>query len=252
VSAGLYLQGLVLVLWLSEQVGRPGLRVPQAVRGLLRMVPFGAAAALSLAVVTGLLVSPHLENWWILQKGITAELRQSRDYLVYFRTTDFFPWELRQTAEYLRAHTRPDETVQVYGMDPYLLFLAQRLSATPYIYAYDLDVDAALTGSNLPDGLHPTWQQAERIRELRDEHERDFLARLEAAPPAAFVFLNRSPLITDDDDAWQDFAEHSPVSASWVASHYEQTAVFGEDRVWMRRHVAVEAPLSQPSPGARP
>jgi hypothetical protein len=252
VSAGLYLQGLVLVLWLSEQVGRPGLRVPQAVRGLLRMVPFGAAAALSLAVVTGLLVSPHLENWWILQKGITAELRQSRDYLVYFRTTDFFPWELRQTAEYLRAHTRPDETVQVYGMDPYLLFLAQRLSATPYIYAYDLDVDAALTGSNLPDGLHPTWQQAERIRELRDEHERDFLARLEAAPPAAFVFLNRSPLITDDDDAWQDFAEHSPVSASWVASHYEQTAVFGEDRVWMRRDVAVEAPLSQPSPGARP
>jgi hypothetical protein len=238
VSAGLYLQGLVLVLWLSEQLGRPRASVDGAVRGLLRVVPFFAAAALSLAVVTGLLVSPHLENLWILQKGITAELRQTRDYLVYFRTGDFFPWEMRQTADYLRAHTKPEDKVQVYGMDPYLLFLAQRLSATPYIYAYDLDVDTALTGSSLPEGLHPTWQQAERIRELRDDHERDFLRRLEAEPPSAFVFMDRSPLMTEDEDAWKDFAEHSPVSALWVAEHYRPTATFGDDRVWMRRDLA--------------
>jgi hypothetical protein len=205
---------------------------------LLRLVPFGAACGLGLAVVGALLSSPHLENWWILQKGVTAELRQSKDYLVYFRTADFFPWEMRETAAYLRAHTKPEDTVQVYGMDPYLLFLADRMSATPYIYAYDLDVDAALTGSSLPEGLHPTWAEAEKIRALRDEHERDFLRRIQAAPPAAFVFMDHSPLISEDDDAWLDFAGHNAKSAPWVSEHYKQTAAFGDDCVWMRRDLA--------------
>ncbi len=238
VSAGLYLQGLVLVIGLSERLGRSAEDGPPELARLLRLLPFGAAFAIGLAVVAALLTSPHLENWWILQKGVTAELRQSKDYFVYFRTVDFFPWEMRQTAAYLRSHTRPDDTVQLYGMDPYLLFLADRRSATPYIYAYDLDADAALTGSSLPEGLHPTWDQAEQIRALRDAHERDFLARIEAAPPAAFVFMDHSPLISEDDDAWLDFAEHNERSAPWVREHYKQTAAFGDDCVWMRKDLA--------------
>jgi len=242
VSAGLYLQGLVLVVWLSEQLGRPESDarspMPVAVGRLLRLVPFAAATGMSLAVVTALLVSPHLENYWILQKGITAELRRSHDYLVYFRTGDFFPWEMRQTAEYLDAHTAPDDTVQVYGMDPYLLFLARRKSATPYIYAYDLDLDTALTGSQLPEGLHPNGEQAETIRAIRAEHERDFLEKVKVARPAAFVFMDRSPLITNDDDAWVDFADHNPTSAPWVTENYKETAAFGDDCVWMRRDLA--------------
>ena len=144
----------------------------------------------------------------------------------------------RQTADYLREHTKPDDRVQLYGMDPYLLFLAERSSATPYIYAYDLNVDAALTGSSLPEGLHPTWAQAERIRALRNEHERDFLARVKASAPAAFVFMDRSPLISEDDDAWLDFADHNPTSAPWVSEHYVETAAFGDDCVWLRRDLA--------------
>ena len=242
VSAGLYLQGLVLVVWLSEQLGSPAATVDAFVARFLRTVPFGAASALALAVVLALLGSPHLENWWILQKGITPELRLSKDYLVYFRTADFFPWEMRQTAAYLKAHTKETDRVQEYGMDPYLLFLAERLSATPYIYAYDLDVDTALTGSSLPEGegLHPTWAQAEVIRAIRDAHEKDFLARLLASPPAAFVFMDHSPLISEDDDAWLDFADHNPTSAKWVKANYKQTAAFGDDCVWMRRDLSTD------------
>jgi len=245
VSAGLYLQGIVFVVWLSEQLGRPLDKATMpAVRSLLRLVPYGASAALSVSIVMALLTSPHLENWWILQKGITPELRASRDYLVYFKTADFYPWELRQTAAYLRAHTGPDDRVQVYGMDPYLLFLADRLSATPYIYSYDLDVDTALTGSSLPEGLHPTWTQAEVIRQIRDDHELDFLSRIQAAPPAAFVFFDHSPLISDDDDAWRDFASHNALSAPWVSEHYRQTAAFGDDCVWLRKDLAVGEPVT--------
>lgn len=235
VSAGLYLEWLVIVVWLWERHGRSGLLGRNGAQGIVRLVPIAAAGVLALAVTTGVQASSHLTNHWILAKGILAEQRASRDYLVYFRTTDFFPWEMRETAQYLREHTSPTDRVQEYGMDPYLLFLAQRKSATPYIYAYDLNVDTALTGSDLPEGLHPNGQESNRIRAIRDAHEDDFLARLKAEPPAAFVFMDKAPLMTEDADAWLDFAEHNPSSAAWVTERYKQTAVFGDDRVWMRR-----------------
>jgi hypothetical protein len=241
VSAGLYLQGLVLVMWLSEQMSGPFDGIPLVVTRLLRLVPPAAAATLGIGVVLSLLGSPHLDNWWILQKGVTPELRQSRDYFAYFRTQDYFPWDMRQAAHYLDEHTEPNDTVQLYGMDPYLLFLARRKSATPYIYAYDLDVDTALTGSALPEGVHPTAFEAERIRTIRDEHERDFLERIQAHPPAAFVFMDRSPLITDDD-AWLDFATHNDKSAGWVREHYKQTAAFGDDCIWLRTDLSADLP----------
>jgi hypothetical protein len=238
VSAGLYLEWLVIVVWLWESHGRGRALHREEARGIARLVPFAAAASLALAVATGVQTSAHLTNHWILAKGTTPELRATRDYMVYFRTVDFFPWELRQTAQYLRDHTSATDRVQEYGMDPYLLFLAERASATPYIYAYDLDVDAALYGSDLPEGLHPDGYESERIREMRDAHEADFFARLQSAPPAAFVFMDRAPLITESEDAWLDFAEHNPTSAPWVLDHYKQTAVFGDDRVWLRRDLA--------------
>jgi hypothetical protein len=159
---------------------------------------------------------------------------------------------MRETARYLREHTAPDDRVQEYGMDPYLLFLAQRRSSTPYIYAYDLDMDAALYGSDLPEGLHPDENESRRIRAIRDAHEEDFLARLKADPPAAFVFMDRAPLMTEDMDAWLDFAEHNATSAAWVAGRYKQTAVFGDDRVWLRRDRAEGiAEVARPPPPPR-
>jgi hypothetical protein len=233
VSAGLYLEWIVIVVWLWEKYGRD--RTGGDPSAFARLVPFAAAGVVALTVATGVQSSAHLVNHWILAKGITAEQRQSRDYLVYFRTSDFFPWEMREAAAYLRAHTNPDDRVQEYGMDPYLLFLAERRSATPYIYAYDLDVDTALYGSDLPEGLHPSWEESLRIRAIRDAHETDFLKRLQDDPPAAFVFMDRAPLMTEDEDAWADFTEHNPTSAPWVSAHYKQTAIFGSDRIWLRR-----------------
>jgi hypothetical protein len=238
VSAGLYLQWIAIVVWLWESHGLRGVAAEERAPRLARLVPFVAAGSLALVVATGVQASTHLSNQWILAKGTSPELRASHDYLVYFRTIDFFPWELRQTAQYLREHTSPTDRVQEYGMDPYLLFLAERASATPYIYAYDLDVDTALYGSDQPEGLHPSGQEQQRIRDIRDAHEADFYARLKSAPPAAFVFMDRAPLITESDDAWLDFAEHNPTAAPWVVEHYKQTAVFGDDRVWLRRDLA--------------
>jgi hypothetical protein len=41
-------------------------------------------------------------------------------------------------AEYVREHTRPDDTIAVLGSEPEIYFYAQRHSATGYIYTYSL------------------------------------------------------------------------------------------------------------------
>jgi hypothetical protein len=232
VTAALHLEWLLLVVWLWERF-----RATPRRRVFARMVPYLAGTALAVKIATYLTTSPHVQNLWILSKARDAAERSSHDYLVYFRDGDYFPWELRQTAAYLKAHTKPEDRVQIYGMDSYLLFLAERLSATPYIYVYDLNADAALGGSWLPDGPHPNAAQAAVIRRMRDEHERDMLTRVKKEPPAAFVFFDKSPL-TSNGDSFADFSEHCPESAAWVREHYRETASFGEDHVWMRLDLA--------------
>ena len=48
-----------------------------------------------------------------------------------------FPESLR-IAEYVREHTRPDDTIAVLGSEPQIYFYSQRRSATGYIYVYGL------------------------------------------------------------------------------------------------------------------
>jgi hypothetical protein len=204
-------------------------------RPLGRFVALAAAAALALEHAANMKGSPHTRNVWILAGGETAQKRSLQEYFDTFKSYDFFPWDMRKTAEYLDSVTQPNARVQEYGMDPYILFLAHRHSATPYIYAYDLDDDAALDGgwSNRPDDA-----QIAKIGAARDAHERDMLARLKAAPPEAFVFVDHAPLMTYPD-AWEDFRHCCGESAWWLASHYHPARSFGEIHVWLRDDMPV-------------
>jgi hypothetical protein len=244
VTAGVHLQWLALAAWFGERA-----RVAQRRWALVRLAPLAAALLVAFRVATAMEDSPHVRATWLLWSGGTAEGRSTREYFAHFPETDFFPFEMRQAAAFLRDHTRETDRVQTYGMDPYVLFLARRLSATPYIYAYDLDVDAALAGGT---GGMPNDAQAERIRAIGREHEADLLARLQAKPPAAFVFFDQSPLISDYD-AREDFAAHCPDAASWFEPRYREVARFGHDHVWLRADVSPELPaLESPGRGDEP
>ena len=244
VTLGLSAEWLLIVAFLAEKFrGAPKKRT------FTRLVPFVAAVTLATKVGINMQGSPHINDIWILAKANDAEDRASHDYLIYFTNTDFFPWEMRQVAGYLQSNTKPDDQVQIYGMDPYVLFLAQRTSPTPYIYAYDLNADAALGGSWLPQGVHPNPEQAAKIHEIVDAHDADMLAKLEAKPPAAFVFFDGSPL-TSEGDAYIDFLDHCPRSGPWMKDHYKKTAAFGHDQIWMRSDLAdglAVSPESHPS-----
>jgi hypothetical protein len=237
VTAAAHLQWLVLVGWAAERA-----RVAQRRLAAVRLLPIAAAAILAFRVATDMEESPYIRATWLLWGAATPAARSTRAYFDHFPEPDFFPFELRETADYLRAHTKEDDRVQTYGMDPYVLFLAERESATPYIYAYDLNVDAALAGGT---GGHPDVAQAKTIRAMRDAHEEDMMGRLEGTPPAAFVFIDGSPLLSRTD-AWDDFEEHCPRSAPWVKGRYRETAQFGHDHVWLRVDLAErEPPLPQ-------
>lgn len=208
-------------------------------RSLGRLAAVLVAVAYALEVTASMKGSPHTRNVWILAGGETPERRSTEEYFNTFKSHDYFPWEMRQAADYLREKTSETARVQVYGMDPYILFLARRRSATPYIYAYDLNDDAALDGgwSNRPTPFDVT-----RIKAARDAHEQDMLARLRAAPPEAFVFIDRAPL-TSYPDAWEDFRHCCDESAKWVATKYHPARSFGEMHVWLRDDIAGDEEL---------
>jgi len=216
---------LIVAAMLAEHV-----RSAPRHRPLGRYVALGAAAALSFEVASSMQASPHLRNVWILAGGETPKRRADPEYFATFRTNDFYPWEMREAARYLDRSTPSDARIQVYGMDPYLLFLARRKSATPYIYAYDLNADAALDGGWQNE---PSDEQANRIKQVRTDHERDMLAKLEARPPAAFVFIDGSPLTTYPR-ALDDFRHCCAESAAWVDAHYHPTQSFEQFHVWLK------------------
>jgi hypothetical protein len=237
-TAGTWIAVLAVLVALWERH-----RAAPRAQGASRLAILGLGAAVSWHVASGLAASPNLRNVWILALGDTAELRAEREYLDHFKTDHYSLWDMREAAAMLRASTGPYDRVQTYGMDPYLLFLAERRSATPYVYAYDLDAAAALAGgwSN-----RPTDGQRFHIAQARDEHERDMLRRVREKPPAAFVFMDHAPLVAYPD-AFEDFQNSCPESAAWVSEHYRETSVFGIYRVWLRNDLPAP-PAGPPAP----
>ena len=237
-TAGVHLQWLAFVAWLTQSGLRRGSRThADTFLGLREsaapIAPIAVSAAIAFGVARATQGSPYLQAHW-LDRDPSDARRQTREYFEHYALPDFFPFEMRQAAAYLAAHTARDDRVQIYGMDPYVLFLAARLSATPYIYAYDLNADAALAGGAL---TRPNPEEAARIQSIRSAHEADLLSRLAARPPAAFVFFDRAPLLSEAD-AWHDFQVHCPKAAAWVSGRYGETQRFGYDRIWLRRDLA--------------
>lgn len=161
--------------------------------------------------------------------GIYATWEERAKYV----RIDYFPEDLTQGAAHLAATTKPDARVQTYAMDAYVLYLAKRKSASPFIYAYDLNVDAALHGSFDDDGPRPSAADATRIQTMRDDHERDLVTRMRERPPDAFLFVDKSPLMSSED-ALGDFERHCPTAVTFVLANYRETANYGVIRVWSR------------------
>ncbi len=217
--AGAHLLWLASAAYASERVARS---VAGPGRGALLV---GAGVLLlGYQSLTEARLSPAMQNDWYDDRragGAESEL-----FLRHFNSGDYFAWDMHRAADYLRSVTREDDRVQTYAMDPYLLFLAKRRSATPYIYNFELNVDSALEG-------RPTERDRAWMIETAKRNAHDLFVRVENAPPAAFVAIDKVPY-TFPEDAGADFATHCPEAAQWMRSRYRLAKRFGNVRVWLR------------------
>jgi hypothetical protein len=214
---------LTLLVWLTERFSLG------SVRNAIPTVVLSAAMGLGAAWQTH--SSPHMATLPAIRQHVhSSPERETAEYFALWPEPHFYPWEMRQAAKYVQEHTRPDERIVVYGLDPYFWFLARRLSSTPYVYAYDLNVGAALAGGS---GARPDGAAKAKILDMQRAHAADLEAKIKNRPPAAFVFIEHAPMTSYWDDGPRDFAAWCPDAAEWMNERYRETIRFGVVRVFL-------------------
>lgn len=170
---------------------------------------------------------------WLATEGASEDSRASPAFEQRFRMHDFFPDELHLAADFLVKNTAEVDRVQTYGMDPYVLFLARRKSATPYLYAYDLNVDAALGGAEVTLTGPALLRARETIFAFAKDHGTDMMTRITDSPPTAFVLIDGSPLMTFSD-AMADLEAHQPRVAAFIKNGYQNNHITPHVHVYLR------------------
>lgn len=230
------LQALTGACWLTQLAQKQRrIHSPVAAGALLVSAVVGFRAASDAAA------SPHLKSAFLLDRRDPASKVGTQEYYSAFQHFDLPLWEQRIVAYYLADHTKPSDRIQVYGMDPWILFLARRLSASPYIYHWDLNMDVALRGGK---GAYPNARQRERIAGYAAKNDAALLMDLRASRPPKIIFFDHGGFMSNWD-AVEDFRSHCPLSAPWVLRHYRE-----EWRTNMVRIYTLNPP-DQPKPAAR-
>lgn len=154
---------------------------------------------------------------------------------------DYYPLDLREAGAFLRDVTQPSDRVQTWGVDPYVLFFAERLSATPFIYSFEINMDAAIAGGS---GGKPSPSEIAWLRQWGAAGAHRMFEMVSRSPPAAFVLIDNQPF-DHPADADIDFAAHCPEAAAFMKAHYERVRRFGAVRVWLRDDLAAKVPPLQ-------
>lgn len=191
----------------------------------------GAAGATFVAAMS-IFYATSSDAWrtW-RERAMAAGARETDKYFEPYTSFDYFPADMRHAATFVREHTDPESRVQMYGMDPYFLFFAERRSASSFIYSFELNVDAAIEGGS---GAKPSPADVDWLRALARTHEDQLIAQLEQRPPSAFVLIDRMPF-TFPEDAVVDFEQHCPRAYAWMTDRYAPAARFHHVHVWLAR-----------------
>ncbi|TMF64841.1 MAG: hypothetical protein E6I20_07205 [Chloroflexi bacterium] len=132
----------------------------------------------------------------------------------------------REAAVYVGANTRPGETVLVWGSRSEVLVLAERRSATRFVYQY-----AALATRG--------YSTAEEVAALLDDLERSRPLLVVDASRDSFVTppLDRAALATwSSPEPQYRWPPETARVVAWLESGYDRVATLGSGwPVWRRR-----------------
>jgi len=127
---------------------------------------------------------------------------------------DVNPAETERVAAWLATHTRPEETVLVWGFEPGVNFLARRRSPTRFLY------DWFLTSGHInPERQARYWTA--------------FWQEVEAAPPSCVVVIHNDSNPVERSDSAAQLAAN-PRLASWLAANYASEVRIGDLEVHRR------------------
>jgi hypothetical protein len=120
----------------------------------------------------------------------------------------------REVAWYVQGRTRPGEPVYVWGYDPLVYLLADRPSASRFIYSFPL----------MSNWAPSSWQPG-------------FLAELEARPPVYFIVQRGEGArwITGHIIDSGDFIPWFPDLAAWLDANYQQEAEIEDYTIYRKR-----------------
>lgn len=189
----------------------------------------GRAALLIVAAVAVWRVSdpPRLAAWvhydW---QGFSGSLDRER-YLARFGRVDsgdkYSALAVHRLAEYLRAHSRPDETVYVFGFSPWAYVGAERTSASRFFWSRPVIVGfaAGRPGYGV-EGLHED---------------------LQASRPRLVVLQRRDwdPVDPNSDE----FFMRQPILRTWLQARYVHTGDLHNFEIWTRADAQAGAPVDR-------
>lgn len=214
ITAFMWIQGGLLGLWLAETY------LPQK---QLRAIPLAGILVLAFLNVDLAVTSPQLTHLDFLDRFPTPQSRQQDEYWSNFTLGTFQSVDLHHAAAYLKEHTQATDRVFHWGIDPYVLYLAERKAATRYVVTgWELNMTAALAGAATP-------ARTKIITAHQEGHAKELARELEAKPPAALVIIDG---LYWGPDGWADLQKWCPEAGKFLAERYKETVRFGVARLF--------------------
>jgi hypothetical protein len=213
-GAFMWIQGGLLALWLAETF------LPQK---HLRAIPLAGVLVLAFFSVEVATTSPQLAHLDFPDRFATPQSRKTDLFYNNFNSGSFQSGDLHHAAENLKSHTKPTDRVYLWGIDPYVLFLAERKAATRYVAAgWELNMTAALAGS-------PNPARSKIITDYQLEQAKRLARELAAQPPAALVIMDG---LYWGPDGWADLQKWCPDAGKFLKERYTETIRFGKARLF--------------------
>ena len=235
--ATVHLQFIFGCLWLSErffsgseaaEAQVDGMAV-RRIRTFERLLAVAAACALGLSGVNDATKGYFFKNRDLIRLYEGKPEPRDDAFLHRFDNGSYGRADLEAGGRYLQKMVPPNGRVFYWGMDPYLLFLAQRLNATSYPYAYHLNPGAVLAGGA---DMVPSEAKKAEINAAWAANARDLTAQLKARPPAALAIQDG---LYWGPDGYADFKHWCPDAVAFLDQRFKEVTRFGNVRVFLPR-----------------
>lgn len=140
--------------------------------------------------------------------------------------------------EFVKAHTRPDDTMFFYGHELHAALYAERRPAVPYVANMMINTEGWYRSLPAAPGVGPNPEQRTVMKAIQAEIAADTCERLMTKPPAAMVFLDES--LGQFHHGVAEVTELCPTLPGLLSDRYTEVPVPGADgyHVYLKTGVA--------------